>query len=177
MRALAVPIGDGGPTIIVGATSHVTGTYPNHCTYASADNHRLPARSCTPGSVRSDITDDTINRTICNPNWSTRTIRPPKAETDQLKTAAMLAYDVPPAQRRNTELDHDVPLWLGGSNDVTNLWPQVSDIPGGGFRNTKDDVEGRLHTAVCAHRVTLRAAQIAIAADWTTAETRLHLAA
>ncbi|MCU7730857.1 hypothetical protein ODJ79_44695 [Actinoplanes sp. KI2] len=40
-----------------------------------------------------------------------------------------------------------------------------------------DSVENELHKAVCDHRVQLPDGQTAIATDWTTAMTRLHLPA
>jgi hypothetical protein len=63
-----------------------------------------------------------------------------------------------------------VSLELGGSNDATNLWPEVPPSP-----NPKDQVEDTLHDAVCAGQVSLAAAQNAIASDWMTAEARLGL--
>lgn len=180
--AFAQTVGDGGPRVIVGASSHVTGTYPARCVRGPSDDPRLPVMSCTPGSVRDDITDATKAATICNPHWSTRTIRAPQSETDRLKTIAMAAYGVPASARSTTELDHDVPLWLGGSNDLSNFWAQRSDLPGQGFRNSKDNVESRLHAAVCGRilgmrPVSLRDAQIAIARNWTTAEAVLGIPA
>ncbi|MFJ9566014.1 hypothetical protein ACIRQQ_39030 [Streptomyces fuscichromogenes] len=41
--------------------------------------------------------------------------------------------------------------------------------------NRKDPVETKLHTAVCAGKVTLAATQQAIVSDWTTALSRLGL--
>jgi hypothetical protein len=69
-----------------------------------------------------------------------------------------------------SELDHLVSLELGGSNDEANLWPEIGKVP-----NPKDTVENDLHDAVCSGKVTLAAAQQAIASDWTTAEQRLGL--
>jgi len=69
-----------------------------------------------------------------------------------------------------TELDHLVPLELGGSNDATNLWPEYPPTP-----NPKDKVEDMLNAAVCDGRITLAAAQDAIAADWLTAEKKLGI--
>ncbi|MGW5481526.1 hypothetical protein [Streptomyces sp. NPDC004008] len=46
---------------------------------------------------------------------------------------------------------------------------------GGGINNKKDPVETKLHTAVCDGKVTLAAAQQAIATDWTTAMSKLGL--
>ncbi len=91
--------------------------------------------------------------------------------TERAKLSAMAAYSIPLTKRSTTELDHLVPLSLGGSNDSTDLWPEVSDIPGAGFRNRKDAVETRLLAAVCGMgaRVSLPAAQAAIAHDWTSA--------
>lgn len=167
--------GPAGGLRVVPASSHVTGTYPAHCRVnVLAAGATLPDPGCTPGSVRADVTAATMATTICRRGW-TATVRPPESETSTLKRLAITAYriDTPSA---DVELDHDLPIELGGSNDVTNLWPQPSDIPGAGFRNTKDQVENRLHDAVCAHRVALPDAQRAIAANWTTAEHALGLA-
>ncbi|MFI9648393.1 hypothetical protein ACIHAA_19105 [Streptomyces sp. NPDC052040] len=46
---------------------------------------------------------------------------------------------------------------------------------GGGINNKTDPVETKLHTAVCSGKVTLAAAQEAIATDWTTALSKLGL--
>jgi len=73
------------------------------------------------------------------------------------------AYGIPPDTP--SELDHLVPLELGGSNDVTNLWPEVGSIP-----NAKDEVENTLHSWVCSGKMTLIQAQTEIAGDWQSAE-------
>ncbi|MER6785740.1 hypothetical protein ABT330_14130 [Streptomyces sp. NPDC000658] len=46
---------------------------------------------------------------------------------------------------------------------------------GSGVNNRKDPVETKLHTAVCAGKVTLAQAQQSIVTDWTTALTALGL--
>lgn len=158
-----------GPPVQVATNSHdVTGTYPRHCTLTGPG----PDPACTPGSVRPDVTQATIQTTICRPGW-TATVRPSSGETDDVKGDALAAYGVH-APREDVELDHLVPIELGGSNDVTNLWPEVSDLPGAGFRNSKDTVENTLRREVCAGQVTLAAAQAAIADDWRTAVGRVH---
>lgn len=140
----------------------VTGAWPPSCRVRG----KLPDPRCTPGSVGPRTTAQ-----VCVVGFEVK-VRPIGAE--RAKTAAMRVYRVPATARATTELDHLVPLSLGGSNDVTNLWPEASDIAGAGFRNTKDGVEARVLAAVCRPRmgakpVNLPAAQAAIARDWTTA--------
>lgn len=163
---LAVPIPD---------PPAVTGTYPTTCHAVTEGGKTLPDPTCTPGSINPAVTQANIGSTICVKGW-TATVRPPATNTGKVKNTAMRAYGEDPATRSTTELDHLVPLELGASDDVTNLWPEPSDLPGQGFRNTKDNVEWALNRAVCSGRVTLSAAQVAIATDWTTAESVLGLA-
>jgi hypothetical protein len=76
-----------------------------------------------------------------------------------------LAYGIPRGQRKGRyEIDHLVPLELGGSNRPANLWPQpLADA------KRKDRVEEQLHDLVCAGRMSLDAAQRAVERDWHTA--------
>lgn len=143
---------------------HVTGTVPASC-------HALPGPRpdpvCTPGAIDPAVTQADIATTICRSGY-TATVRPPAPETDRLKRKMYAAYGIPAAT--TSELDHLVSLELGGSNDATNLWPEVGALP-----NAKDAVENSLHKAVCSGRVTLAAAQQAIASNWQTAESVLGL--
>ena len=142
----------------------VTGTITGHCTYR--DKGQLPDPRCTPGSIDPAVTQADIGSTICKSGY-TKTVRPPEAQTERFKfDVAYPAYGTP--QGEKTELDHRVSLELGGSNDATNLWPEYPPTP-----NPKDKVENALNRAVCDGRVTLAAAQQAIAADWLTAEKKL----
>ena len=120
-----------------------------------------PDPACTPGTVEDTVTQNNIDSTICVPGY-TKKIRPPASATDQVKRDMYRAYGVPDGTP--AELDHLVSLELGGSNDPRNLWVEPGSLP-----NAKDSVENALHKAVCDHKVTLTAAQEAIATDWTTA--------
>nr|WP_218891306.1 hypothetical protein [Actinomycetospora corticicola] len=162
----------GGGVVTVPASSHVTGVYPARC--RAVDGGRRPDPSCTPGAVQATVTQATIRSTICRHGW-TATVRAPETETGKVKKAAMLAYGDPAGTSSTTELDHFLPLELGGANDVRNLWPEPSDEPGRGVQNSKDQVEDHLNAAVCRGQVGLVAAQQAIAADWTTAERTVGL--
>ncbi len=55
-------------------------------------------------------------------------------------------------------------LELGGSNNLTNLWPQPYR-PAPGARE-KDVLENFLHRAVCGGAMTIEEAQRQIATDW-----------
>ena len=133
---------------------------PGEC--HATDNSTLPDQGCTPGSVDPKVTQATISSTICAYGW-TRTVRPPESQTEAAKfDVAYPAYSL----SGKSELDHLIPLELGGSNDITNLWPELGRIP-----NPKDSVEDQLRKDVCDGMVSLVAAQDAIARDWRTAET------
>lgn len=69
------------------------------------------------------------------------------------------------------EVDHLVPLELGGSNSSRNLFPEAAS-PRPGFHQ-KDRLEDRLHELVCDGRIGLGRAQHEIAANWIAAWRRL----
>ncbi len=69
-----------------------------------------------------------------------------------------------PQPQGSYEVDHFISLELGGSNDLTNLWPEPSD-PKPGFHE-KDAVENYLHVQVCNGQITLQVAQQEISTDW-----------
>jgi len=148
---------------------------PGHVTYSihitschTRDHRKLPDRSCTPGSIDPTVTQRDIRSTICKAGWTDK-VRPPESQTERAKyRVAYPAYHVHHGTK--SELDHLVPLELGGSNDITNLWPEIGRIP-----NPKDAVENALNRAVCDGHIKLGAAQKAIASDWLTAEKRLGL--
>jgi hypothetical protein len=124
----------------------------------------LPDRSCTPGVINPAVTPDTLATTVCKSGW-TATVRPPASYTNRLKRAQIAAYGYQDTNMSHYEEDHLISLELGGSpTDPRNLWPESPASP-----NPKDKVENALHRALCAHKITLAAAQQAIATDWTTA--------
>ena len=174
--ATSVPAATDIPPAVIPYTNPltVTGHYPPHCRALTSNGLPIPDRVCTPGAVGDRVTQATVTTTICVPNW-TATIRPSLKVTEPVKTAAMLAYGIPRAQRGKVEFDHLVPLSLGGADDTANLWPQLSDLPGAGFANSKDTVERVLVAAVCHRVITLDQARRAIVTDWTTARARLKV--
>jgi hypothetical protein len=71
------------------------------------------------------------------------------------------------------ELDHLVPVELGGSNGRANLFPEAATPTPGSHQ--KDRLELRLRRDVCSGKITLRRAQRLIANDWVAAyHARFH---
>jgi hypothetical protein len=124
----------------------------------------LPDAICTPGATDPRVSQANIASTICVDGW-TATVRPPESVTAAIKTERMAAYGATPP-RSAYELDHLIPLELGGASTVANLWPEP--YAGTAGARAKDRVETRLHDQVCAGTLTLAEAQRAIAADWRT---------
>lgn len=122
-----------------------------------------PDLSQTPGATDPRVTQENVADTICIAGW-TATVRPPAHVMHSLKMRMMRANDVL-GQPSGYELDHFVPLELGGCADCeTNLWLEPYQ-PEPGARQ-KDQVENYLHRQVCDGTMTLKAAQQQIAMDW-----------
>jgi hypothetical protein len=127
-----------------------------------------PDAARTPGATNPEITQDNVRETICNPRWSTKSIRPPSSYTNRLKVEQIREYGYSDSTLKDYEEDHFIPLELGGNPaDPRNLWPEPFDtsILDGGAHN-KDKVENYLHAEVCAGSLTLEQAQREITEDW-----------
>ncbi|MDJ0460042.1 hypothetical protein PUN71_022795 [Arthrobacter sp. NQ7] len=148
---------------------------PGQCkarTIDAAAGLYLPDPACTPGAVDPAVTQDNLASTICKSGYTT-TVRAPASDTDKTKVLSLTQYGQTKAS--TTEYDHLISLQLGGTNAVSNLWPEPNRAGAPGTTNPKDAIETRLNKAVCAHRVTLAAAQKAVATNWVTAEKDLGL--
>jgi hypothetical protein len=133
----------------------------------------LPDPACTPGATNPDVTQSTIDSTICVSGW-TATIRPPTSYTNPLKVQGIADYGYSDTSLADYEEDHFLPLELGGApRDPKNLWPE----PHSGSKNSysKDSVENAVKKAVCAGQANLSDAQHAMLTDWTTAESVLGI--
>ena len=127
----------------------------------------LPDPKITPGAINETATQANIRATICKKGW-TRTIRPPVSYTNRLKHQLMRKYGVGGQSLKAYELDHLVPLELGGApDDPANLWPQPRT--GTWTAELKDDLERTLNRRACEGRVSLAEAQQAIRTDWIAA--------
>ena len=120
-------------------------------------NGNLPDPQCTPGAIFLNVTKEQT----CVQGYS-KTVR---SVSVSLKKKVYREYNILyPPPFGTYELDHYIPLALGGSNDISNLWPFAAD-PRPGFIE-KDLTVNYLHRKVCAGEISLSAAQRAITTPW-----------
>ena len=120
---------------------------------------RLPDRHCTPGARFSRVTADDV----CTPGYSGRV----RNVSEKTKRLVYRRYGILRHHRGQYEVDHLIPLELGGSNAIKNLFPEAAN-PRPGFHQ-KDRLENRLHSKVCAGTLTLREAQRQFVLNWLNA--------
>ncbi len=117
----------------------------------------LPDPECSPGAVFAGKPLDEI----CQSGYTKKV----RNVTASMKRKIYASYGIPyPPPTGSYELDHLIPLAIGGSNAPANLFPEARE-PQPGFRE-KDLVEIYLRQEVCAGRADIDRAQRAVAADW-----------
>jgi hypothetical protein len=80
----------------------------------------------------------------------------------------MAEYALPPGPHPDYEVDHLIPLCLGGSDEDSNLWPEPRrSIEPEWSAELKDDLEHRLCEMVCTGELDVVEAQREISEDWT----------
>jgi hypothetical protein len=123
----------------------------------------VPDPTLTPGAIR------TVDSTeICS--TGTRELRHWSRERDD---RIMAEYGLPPGPHPDYEVDHLVPLGIGGADDDLNLWPEPRrSIEPTWNAERKDRLEEKLRQLVCSGSLDAHEAQQAIADDWTTAYAR-----
>jgi hypothetical protein len=120
----------------------------------------VPDPTITPGSVRT-----TDVAAICSSG--TRELRHWSRERDNW---VMAEHGLPPGPHPDFEIDHLIPLGLGGADDDANLWPEPRrSIETEWNAERKDDLEWRLRDLVCSGQLDVRTAQREIAEDWVEA--------
>lgn len=119
----------------------------------------LPDPAITPGDVLT--TDASV---ICVPGYTKR-VRNVSTTT---KAAAYENYGISTHEPGEYEVDHLISLELGGSNSISNLWPE-SYLTEPLNAHVKDKLENRLHAMVCSGDLPLAQAQREIAENWVQA--------
>lgn len=119
----------------------------------------LPQPKLTPGAARA------ANRSaVCA--TALRVAKPPIPET--AANEVFQRYGLSDASPGLYEVDHLIPVELGGTDAPGNLWPQPYRS-GKWNSRVKNALEERLRTLVCDGALDLRTAQKEISADWVSA--------
>ena len=160
MGALAITL-----SIALGGCNLVSVVTPVPPAATGTQGHAGPAGlypdpTLTPGDVFPGVTA----REVCVSGYS-KSVR---AVSSDERASVYQRYGIANAPGMH-EVDHFISLELGGSNMVTNLWPEpyvTPNTPGQIGAHEKDRVENYLHAQVCNGSMTLPQAQEAIRTDW-----------
>jgi hypothetical protein len=126
----------------------------------------LPDHRRTPGVADPQLTE----HVLCARGFTTKKVRNVANET-ALKASVYSRYHMVNHKgtcalvKRGCEVDHLIPLEVGGKTDIRNLWPQPYGTKPWSA-GVKDRLENALHKLVCAGTITLKQAQKEIATDW-----------
>jgi hypothetical protein len=141
------------------------------CHVSSRNGFPIPDPNCTPGAINPTVTVEILKN---HANFRTCCLRD-HVESEEEKHVAYQWYGLPvpshnSGQTQVCELDHLVPLELGGGDSMDNIWPQCG--PDGvtlneRFFKQKDQVEFYLADEVKAGQMDLATAQKQIARGYT----------
>ena len=120
-----------------------------------------PDPGLTPGAAATS--DPAV---FCHDGYS----RSQRHTSGRLKAQVYREYGIAP-RTRHYEIDHLIPLSLGGADVAANLWPQSRDTQPWNAE-AKDRLEWRLLRLVCNGQVSAPEAQQAFADDWIAAYER-----
>lgn len=120
----------------------------------------LPDPALTPGAVT-----DVAQATLCQIGYAASV----RHYDRNLRNKVFAAYGYVDVDRRAFEVDHLIPISLGGApDDLKNPWPESRVIEPWGAE-VKDTLEDVLHRQVCDGRIPLKEAQDAIRTNWIKA--------
>lgn len=117
----------------------------------------LPNKSLTPGAYASNSVAE-----ICESGYPERSRKVSKSTKDRVYQI----YKVDIAHcAGGCKIDHLIPLSIGGSNDISNLWPHEYTQFWSVYKKTR--LEVRLRREVCTGKLPLAEARQCIASNWT----------
>ena len=121
-----------------------------------------PNPQLTPGVIRTSNAAE-----ICAVSFRTG---PYRHTTQAVKKQVCMEYGLTDCPHEGKmEIDHLIPLELGGLDDIKNLWPQLAPQ-----FHWKDKLENYLHKQVCSGKMSLSDAQEAIRTDWYAAYVKME---
>ena len=144
---------------------------PSHgCTMQTKRGFPVPDPKCTPGAFNPSVTVQVLK----DPKFRTACLRD-CVTTQSDKSVTYRQYGIPHPKNNQgpnqvCELDHLVPLEIGGADTLDNIWPQCGPnhvALAKRYFKQKDIVESYLANQVKTGEMDLAKAQAGIAADWT----------
>src|SRR5277367_4902522 len=104
----------------------------NACSTKMRNGYPVPDAGCTPGGIDASVTAEVLR----DPAWRTACIRNCQvSEAEKHVTYKWYGIRKPRAnsgENQVCELDHLVPLELGGADGLENIWPECGGSPGAG---------------------------------------------
>jgi len=126
--------------------------------------HSSEPRIFTLEMLNQDIDQDNISITICRKGY-TKTVRPSTNYTTRMKLKLLREMGLSDVDSSLYELDHIVPLALGGHpSKQANLMLQL--LEGKEGAKQKDRLERKMQNMVCSGEINLSTAQYEIGSNW-----------
>jgi hypothetical protein len=131
--------------------------------YAPIGSDRPPGLAMPNRAISPGLASDATAAEICVSGYASKARDVSTSTKDQVYAEYGITSHAP----GEYEVDHIIPLEIGGSNDIRNLYPEPAE-PRPGFHE-KDLLENKLHDLVCGGELDLATAQQVIAVDWYAA--------
>lgn len=123
---------------------------------AQAIIYNLPNPILTPGAVSPDT-----KASVCSAKYTIAA----RHVTETTRKKVYAAYNTSPTTcEGGCKIDHLIPLAIGGSNDVKNLWPHAYKQDWSVYRKTR--LEVKLRKDVCSGKTPIQEARTCIATNW-----------
>ena len=159
LKGISADVAQGNSPPLAQAAANTPSTQTvslNPSTTKAGPAYVYPNPSLTPGAV---LTTDAS--TICVPGYASGVRDVSTATKEEVYAEYGVSYPQPLGAY---EVDHFIPLEIGGSNDITNLWLEPA-TPTPGFHQ-KDQFENFEHGQVCDGAISAAEAQRRMASDW-----------